>query len=129
MKKNLLNFFKRNSRRNRFVWDAVTLCALIALFIQNSAAIQVYPRILTPNGDGWNDKVLIELENPALLPATGEIFDEQGAKVADMSHGVNADTMLLWDGKHGGQPVPSGIYFYRIEIGSRVTMGSVVVAH
>ncbi|HRY30187.1 MAG TPA: fibronectin type III domain-containing protein [Elusimicrobiota bacterium] len=89
---------------------------------------RVYPQIFTPNDDGWNDKVIFEFENTALLPLKGEIFDLSGAKVGDMVAGPNPDTSLMWDGKRGGQPVPGGVYVYQIEVGGETVTGTVVVA-
>ena len=78
---------------------------------------KVYPRIITPNGDGWNDKVIFQFDNPQLLPLSGQIFDVSGTKVAGLSVGPNPDSTLEWDGKSsGGQPVPAGIYIYEVDI-------------
>jgi len=88
----------------------------------------VKARIFTPNGDGFNDKVRFEFENPELLPVSGEVFDVNGARVADLSQGSNAE-VLLWDGKDdGGQPVPGGIYLYRITYQGEAATGAVVVS-
>jgi hypothetical protein len=89
---------------------------------------KVYPRVITPNDDGWNDKVIFEFDNPGLVSLKGEIFDVTGAKVSDMVPGPSPDTTLMWDGKRGGSSVPSGIYIYQIEAGGEVASGTVVVA-
>lgn len=89
---------------------------------------RVYPRVFSPNDDGWNDKVIFEFDNPGLLPVKGEIFDVTGAKVADMAPGPNPDASLVWDGKSGGQAVPAGIYIYQIEVAGETANGTVVVA-
>jgi hypothetical protein len=92
---------------------------------------KVYPRIITPNGDGWNDKVIFQFDNPQLLPLSGQIYDVTGAKVAGLSVGrMNPDSTLEWDGKDSaGRVVPAGIYIYEVDIsGSSPMTGTVVVA-
>jgi hypothetical protein len=90
---------------------------------------RVYPRIFTPNGDGWNDKVIFQFDNPELLAIAGEVFDITGAKVADLATGPNPDSSLAWDGKDtGGRTVPAGIYVYSIQLNGKSTTGTVVVA-
>jgi gliding motility-associated-like protein len=94
----------------------------------NSFAIQVYPRIFSPTGDGANDRVIFHVDdNQGMLPLHGEIFDMVGDKVVDLIPGPVEDS-LMWDGKRGGSPVPSGIYIYRVELGSKSMTGTVVVA-
>jgi len=89
---------------------------------------RVYPRVFTPNGDGWNDKVVFQFDNPGQENIKGEIFDLSGSKVTDMLPGPNPDSSLLWDGRSGGSLVPGGIYFYQIEAGGEKANGTVVVA-
>lgn len=89
----------------------------------------VYPRIFTPNGDGYNDKVGFHFDNPELLPVTGEVFDVTGARVADLREGTDPASLLLWDGKDSdGRVVPGGIYIYQITFQGKQTNGTVVVA-
>jgi hypothetical protein len=99
-----------------------------ALRVGPASLTRVYPQIFTPNGDGWNDKVVFEFDNPALMPLKGEIFDVSGAKVADLVAGPNIDTSLEWDGKKSGTAVPGGVYIYQIEVGGDTVNGTVVVA-
>ena len=93
------------------------------------ALTKVYPRIFTPNGDGWNDvaNFIYEGNNAGL---TGKIFDINGAFVSDMVIGDFGDnTSLKWDGRNGdGKVVSSGIYIYQIEADKKVFNGTVVVA-
>ncbi len=99
-----------------------------ALRVGPASLVRVYPRIFSPNGDGWNDKVVFDLDNPALVPISGEIFDISGAKVADMARGANPDSSLEWDGKRSGSRVPGGVYIYRVSVGGEAVSGTVVVA-
>ena len=88
----------------------------------------VYPRIFSPNGDGWNDYVNFVFENPLESEVKGEIFDMKGAKVADMSQGI-IENSLMWDGKDfRGSVVPSGVYMYQIKCEGKIFNGTVVVA-
>jgi gliding motility-associated-like protein len=88
--------------------------------------IRVYPQTFTPNGDGWNDKVVFEVENPAHLSVEGHIYDVRGTRVGSLSPFIK-DNTFMWDGLRDGQWVPGGIYFYRIEIGGQTKDGSLVV--
>jgi hypothetical protein len=90
---------------------------------------RVYPRIITPNGDRWNDEAIFEFDNPQLLPLSGKVYDISGASVANLKPGPNPDSTLKWDGKDsGGKVVPSGIYLYQIDLGGSMESGTVVVA-
>jgi hypothetical protein len=90
---------------------------------------RVYPRIITPNGDGWNDKAIFQFDNPELLPLSGKIYDITGALVAPLTVGPNPDSTLSWNGKDsGGTVVPGGIYVYQIDLGGTMESGTVVVA-
>ncbi|MDO8734484.1 MAG: gliding motility-associated C-terminal domain-containing protein, partial [Elusimicrobiota bacterium] len=91
------------------------------------ALAKVYPRIFTPNGDGWNDVANFMYEgNDSGI--TGKIFDINGAFVSDMARGDTEDS-LKWDGKNAdGKVVSSGIYIYQIEADKKVFNGTVVVA-
>jgi hypothetical protein len=85
----------------------------------------VHPRIFSPNGDGYNDVVYFDLLNPGQNAASGEIFDVQAAKVADLQPSALG---LKWDGKGpGGRVVPGGIYIYQIHVGTERVNGTVVV--
>src|SRR5450755_502298 len=75
----------------------------------------VYPRIFTPNGDGFNDKVGFHFDNPEDLPVTGTIYNLAGSQVANLQGGSDPSSLLLWDGKDSsGHTAPSGIYLYQI---------------
>lgn len=84
-------------------------------------------RVLTPNGDGKNDVMLMIFDNPRRAPVSGKVYDLRGAYVATMAPGLAADT-LQWDGKMNGKPVTSGVYIYQVEGDGKVFNGTVVVA-
>jgi len=90
---------------------------------------RVAPRIFTPNGDGWNDKVVFHIDNPEQLPLAGKIFDLSGAFVANMAPGPEPESSMTWNGKDSsGQTVPGGIYLYQLDLSGQVMTGTVVVA-
>jgi hypothetical protein len=91
-----------------------------------SAVLQsVHPRIFSPNGDGYNDIVHFDLNNPDQEPVSGQIFDLRATKVADLQPSALG---LQWDGRGpGGRTVPGGVYIYQIHVGHQRVNGTVVV--
>lgn len=120
---------KKMQENRMFQVFSATLLALVLVLcgLGRTQAIQVSPRIFSPNGDGWNDKVVFQVDNPALLPLKGEVFDMTGAKVGDMSPGPQPDTSLVWDGKGRQSGIPGGIYIYHIELGNELITGTILL--
>ena len=91
-------------------------------------AFAVSGRIITPNGDGRNDLLIISyVPGPDTAVVSGKIYDLKGGYVADMLAGLEADT-LTWDGKMNGRAVVGGVYAYEIKGGGKNFTGTVVVA-
>ncbi|RLD17009.1 MAG: hypothetical protein DRI36_04840 [Caldiserica bacterium] len=92
----------------------------------------VYPKIFTPNGDGRNDIVEFQYENPEGFAPTGKIFDIKGRFIANLKLGPNSSSTsgsLIWDGKDNkGNICESGVYIYEIEAGGEVYNGTVILA-
>ncbi|MCB4757452.1 MAG: gliding motility-associated C-terminal domain-containing protein, partial [Elusimicrobia bacterium] len=92
----------------------------------------VYPRVFTPNGDGFNDRVYFILENPNDTNVRGEILDMAGRNVAVLPPPTTTSgigSTLIWDGKDSsGNVVPSGLYIYRITGEGKTFTGTVAVA-
>ena len=92
----------------------------------------VYPRTITPNGDGINDVVFFFFENPTDAPVKGTIYDMKSARISDVKKSdifAGNNTVLTWDGKDDdGSVVTGGVYIYKIEIGDKVFTGTVAVA-
>jgi hypothetical protein len=85
----------------------------------------VHPRLFSPNGDGYNDIVHFDLNNPGQQPVHGEIFDLRAARVVTMSPSALG---LQWDGRDAtGRTVPGGVYLYQIFVGSQRVNGTIVV--
>jgi hypothetical protein len=88
-------------------------------------------RIFTPNGDGYNDKVRFEFDNPEQLPIGGTVYALNGARVANLQPGTstNYTDVMLWDGKDmDGRVVAGGIYIYEIDFQGKHATGTVIVA-
>jgi gliding motility-associated-like protein len=92
----------------------------------------VYPKIITPNGDGINDVAFFIFPNKTGAQTKGAIYDLRSAKVVDLQESnitVIDNTVMTWDGRdESGAVVPSGVYIYKIEIGDQVFSGTVGVA-
>lgn len=89
----------------------------------------VYPRIFTPNSDGFNDKAVFHFVNPELLPISGTVYDISGSEVASLAPGTTPDSLMTWDGRDsGGRIVPGGIYLFKIVFQGENITGTVVVA-
>jgi len=69
------------------------------------------PNFISPNGDGYNDEWTIR--GIEVTPnATIKIFDRYGKIFVD----TNFDGNYVWDGKYGGSPLPSGDYWYILNV-------------
>lgn len=103
-------------------WDSAG-----CLFTWKSAPIVVkspeifVPNVFTPNGDGINDFFRIEYSGHELYLL--QIYDRWGVKQYE-SRNKNA----WWDGLDlNGQPVPDGVYFWQVGMGSVNHTGEVSV--
>ena len=93
----------------------------------------VYPRVITPNDDGLNDRVFFVTDTPVGQQSVeGVVYDIHGARVGEFAtaHGFAAPGYAwFWNGNDSsGRPVTAGIYIYRFRIGEATFTGSVVVA-
>jgi hypothetical protein len=67
------------------------------------------------------------------LPERGRvrlaIYDVSGRRVAELADGMRdaGVQVLTWDGSTGGQRLPSGVYFARLEFAGRVEARKVVL--
>lgn len=106
--------------------------ALWALGAQNLGPVSmtsVSPRIITPNGDNKNDVIFFQFDGDLSgLPINSNVYDINGAKVAELSMVLN-NTALSWDGRdESGRIVNSGVYIYAIGLGNNTVNGTIVVA-
>jgi len=90
---------------------ADSLCA--ATDILNVSVLTDFsvPNTFTPNGDGKNDTWVIE-NLPKYPIQWVQVFDRYGQLIFE-SHGYNHP----WDGTYNESPLPSGTYYYIIELG------------
>lgn len=89
----------------------------------SQAAIIGVPNFISPNGDGYNDTW--ELRGLGIYPNTRlQIFDRYGKILVDRI--ISSD--FIWDGKYNNQPLPSGSYWYilNLESGEKIS-GSVMI--
>lgn len=84
-------------------------------------------KVITPNGDGFNDYVVFTLDNPRDSAFGGKIYDLTGALVAEMRPGSQVADTLEWDGRSGGTVVPRGVYVYQIKSEGKTFNGTIVV--
>ncbi|MBI4347634.1 MAG: hypothetical protein HY553_12325 [Elusimicrobia bacterium] len=93
--------------------------------------------IVTPNGDGLNDRAIFCFDNPRASEVSGTVYDLRGHKVSDLTRAVNTNCpgsgivptveKLVWDGRAGGGTVPGGIYIYQIRSEGTAVAGAVMV--
>jgi len=73
-------------------------------------------KIFTPNGDGWNDYLEIQYDNPYDALVSGRIYDIKGRLVARMVREESKER-LTWDGNDlNNNPVVGGLYIYQVEV-------------
>ena len=93
----------------------------------------VMPRIITPNNDRQNDRVLFRYSNPKASSISIRIFDLRGALVKKLDD-TNATSdiqgeYIYWDGTdQAGATVPVGVYIYQLDGEGKNVNGTIVVA-
>ena len=85
------------------------------------ANMSIAPSVLTPNGDGVNDELVVAVDLVDVLtarPVQLEIFDLAGRRVAGIeSMGTAGPLRLAWNGRTGtGGQVPPGNYIARLKV-------------
>lgn len=83
-------------------------------------------RIITPNGDAFNESVSFRFSNPRDSSGAIRVYDLRGREVANLLISVG-DTSKAWDARVNGQAVAGGVYIYVLSIESRTYSGAVLV--
>lgn len=83
-------------------------------------------RILTPNGDGFNDSVSFRFSNPRDSSGTIRIYDLRGRQVRTLPI-VVGDDFKSWDARADGRIVDGGVYVYILSAESRTFSGAMLV--
>lgn len=87
-------------------------------------------KLVTPNGDGKNDKFIFRCYNPKDAAIEAKIYDLAGREVAVMvllpSDHSDFFYNFSWDPNAGGHK-PGGVYIYQVRIGTSVLKGTVTV--
>lgn len=95
--------------------------------------IDIIPgRTFTPNGDGINDSIFLDVHVKTDAVKESKIYDIHAAVVADFKKSVkNSDIITFeWDGKdQSGRDVPSGVYMYQVILNGSVLRGSIFIIH
>jgi len=91
----------------------------------------VYPRIITPNGDHYNDYLnLIYLPSADGQEVRGYIYNLDGQLIRELKNIGPVPNSFIWDGcDENNQKVSGGIYIYELRSGSKKYRGAVVVAY
>lgn len=89
--------------------------------------------VITPNDDGLNDYFVIPFmdafrdENGNVQTSTFSVYNRYG-KLLFTEQSSNDKTSFIWDGKTNGRTLPSGDYWYLLELADgRKTMGHITV--
>ena len=77
------------------------------------------PNAFSPNGDGHNET--FQLESAVSVTYRMEIYNRWGNQIFKTENGTP------WDGTMGGEPLPSGVYLYVIEVENRRLAGDVML--
>jgi len=87
-------------------------------------SLTVYNRILTPNGDGVNDLLIIN--NIKQYPFnTLRVYDLFGRPVYTATNYNNN-----WDGRVNSRVLPTGLYYFVLTVGNTITViGTVTIIH
>lgn len=124
---------KMNDLTVRIAAVSFVLMFLVCLFRAPVSSFEIrkeniYPKIITPNGDGYNDRFFVRFYNPYDNQLDAKIYNLQGCEIAVMVLNRNED-YFYWDGKDsGGAVVNPGVYIFQVVGEGEVFNGIIVVA-
>ncbi len=75
-------------------------------------SISVIPRLITPDGDGFDDNFAIDIIIPAGTEITVDVFDDSAMKIRNLRYESDAAVSSFeWDGRdHNGERLSPGLY-------------------
>ena len=83
-------------------------------------------RVITPNGDTFNDSVSFRFTNPRESTGYIRIYDLRGRELRALPIAVG-DTAGSWDARVNGRTVDAGVYIYVLSIENRTYSGALLV--
>ena len=101
------------------VSNATSIDERVANTPRTFALQQNYPNPFSANGPSGNPATRIHYELPHDGNVTLEVLDLNGRRVAQLESGLKTagHHFVHWGGRNGaGNRVPSGVYFYRLEV-------------
>jgi gliding motility-associated-like protein len=84
-----------------------------AMVCKDSCNFYEIPNVFTPNGDGFNDK-LVAKSSGLVEKVDFRLFNRNGLMLFHTS-----DPKLNWDGTYKGKIVSPGVYFYECDVSER----------
>ena len=112
------NPFTGTDRVTLEVCDLAVACVQQVIDIEVVGEVKIYNG-LTPDGDGYNDFMVIKyvdvVEGASQNKVT--ILNRWGDMVWEINDYNNTDRVFVGE-SNGGQELPSGTYFYKVELGS-----------
>lgn len=90
--------------------DCPALCGMATITIRTEydPSTCVVPSLITPNGDGFNDELIIScVASPPKVGSELVVFNEWGSEVFRESPYQNG-----WNGTYKGEDLPDGTYYY-----------------
>jgi len=88
-----------------------------AIQVTYESCREVYvPNVFSPNGDGINDRFLLQDNGDVEAVLLLRIFDRWGGQVFENRQFLPNDSSAAWDGKFRGKPATQGVYTWFAEI-------------
>ncbi|OGS20073.1 MAG: hypothetical protein A2252_08575 [Elusimicrobia bacterium RIFOXYA2_FULL_39_19] len=88
---------------------------------------EAVPNPFTPNGDGINDKVVFNVNNPNNEEIEIKIFELKGFLIRTLIFAYSETP--LWDGTNNeGRLAEGGIYIFQLKAGNKIIKGTIVLA-